>query len=203
MEDSPTKSCPKCGKKNDIDAIECQRCGIIFEKYEQIQRRKTPGATISQKNGPIFVMNGVQDKLEVFENRLTIQPKGVLGFLNKGIKGKKEILFSSIAAIQIKKAGMLFNGYIQFTIPGGNESKSGIFSAVRDENTFLFHQKDNNNELANKIKEHIYSMLSKNNGGSPTTGKSLTDELEKLMHLKKEGVLSQSEFLAAKKKLIS
>lgn len=34
------KSCPKCGFKNERDAVECQRCGIVFEKYEMIQRKK-------------------------------------------------------------------------------------------------------------------------------------------------------------------
>ena len=203
MENPQAKQCPKCGKKNEHDAIECQRCGIIFEKYYEIQRRKSIGAIRPQNTGPVFVMNGVQDKLEVFNDRLAIQPKGVLGFLNKGIKGKKDILFTSITAIQIKNAGILVNGYIQFTIPGGNESKSGIFAAIKDENTFLFRSTNNNNELANNIKEHIYSMLSKNNSGGHDTGKSLTDELEKLMQLKKEGVLSEHEFLAAKNKLIS
>lgn len=45
MEESLTKSCPKCGKKNALDSIECQRCGIVFEKYEQIQKRNILGAT--------------------------------------------------------------------------------------------------------------------------------------------------------------
>lgn len=40
MEESPMTSCPKCGKKNNPYAIECQKCGIIFKKYEQIQQRK-------------------------------------------------------------------------------------------------------------------------------------------------------------------
>lgn len=40
MDETQTKSCPKCGFKRNPDAVECPRCGIIFEKYEQIQRRK-------------------------------------------------------------------------------------------------------------------------------------------------------------------
>ncbi len=52
----------------------------------------------------IHTMRGVQDLLEVFEDKVTITPKGVLGFLNKGLKGTKEIPFHSIVAIQIKEA---------------------------------------------------------------------------------------------------
>lgn len=83
-------------------------------------------------------MKGVQDLLEVFEDRVTITPKGVLGFLNKGVKGTKEIPFTSIVAVQFKEAGTVFSGYLQFTIPGGNENTGGILAATKDENTFMF-----------------------------------------------------------------
>lgn len=49
MEETQTKPCPKCGKINNANATECERCGIIFEKYEQFKKRKTPGAIRSQK----------------------------------------------------------------------------------------------------------------------------------------------------------
>lgn len=71
---------------------------------------------------PVFTLKGKQDLLEVFEDRVTIKPKGVLGFLNKGMKGTKEIPFASVVAVQFREAGPWFNGYLQFTIPGGNES---------------------------------------------------------------------------------
>jgi len=38
-----------------------------------------------RENGQKYTMKGVQDLLEVFEDKITITPKGVLGFLNKGI----------------------------------------------------------------------------------------------------------------------
>jgi|GEM_PF-991044 len=41
--------CPKCGFENDRDAIECQRCGIIFEKYKMIQQRKAQQQAQKQK----------------------------------------------------------------------------------------------------------------------------------------------------------
>lgn len=40
MDESDINSCPKCGFENNHDAVECQRCGIIFTKYEMVQRRK-------------------------------------------------------------------------------------------------------------------------------------------------------------------
>jgi|GEM_PF-504591 len=34
------QTCPKCGFNRDPKSTECPKCGIIFEKYEQIQKRK-------------------------------------------------------------------------------------------------------------------------------------------------------------------
>ena len=149
----------------------------------------------------IYTMRGVQDLLEVFEDKVTITPKGVLGFLNKGLKGTKEIPFHSIVAIQIKEASLMLNGYIQFTIPGGNESKGGLGKATSDENTVMFAKKDN--ALVMKIKEHVDSEIRRLK--TPQIHQSttnLSDELQKLADLKAQGILSDDEFLAAKKRLI-
>jgi len=34
-------NCPKCGYAQADGVLECQKCGIIFAKYERIQKRKT------------------------------------------------------------------------------------------------------------------------------------------------------------------
>ncbi|MQA19297.1 DUF4429 domain-containing protein [Rugamonas rivuli] len=152
----------------------------------------------------VYTMKGVQDSLEVFEDKVTITPKGILGFMNKGLKGTKTIPFSSIMAIQFKEAGALFSGYLQFTIPGGNESRGGVFSAASDENSFMFANKSNN-ELAATIKEHIEQKVRELRVPSvvaqPVT--SLADELQKLSGLRDSGILSEQEFQAAKLRLIS
>lgn len=44
----------------------------------------------------IHTMKGVGELLEVFDDKVTITPKGVLGFMAKGLKGTKTIPFSSI-----------------------------------------------------------------------------------------------------------
>lgn len=151
----------------------------------------------------LYTMKGVQDLLEVFEDKVTITPKGVLGFMNKGLKGAKTIPFSSISAIQFKEAGAVFSGYIQFTIPGGNESKGGLMAATKDENTFMFAEKKNN-ELAIEIKDYIekaiHDLRIPNTTNSPSG--TLADELQKLAKLKEQGILSDEEFQAAKSKLI-
>lgn len=149
---------------------------------------------------PLHTIRGVQDQLEVYDTKVTITPKGVLGFLNKGIKGTKEIPFTSITAMQLKKA-RLTSGYIQFTVPGGNESRGGVFSATKDENTFMFAQK--HNDLMTEIKDYIEGRIAQLRAPQPKESvASLSDELQKLAQLHAQGVLSADEFQAAKNRLI-
>lgn len=163
------------------------------------------GVDMDKSSGKIFSVVGVQDLLEVFENKVAITPKGLGALVNKGLKGTKEIPFSSIGAIQFKKAGFLTNGYLQFSIVGGNENTGGLFAAVRDENSFLFRVRDNDQVL--KIKEFISSEVlavktPQMTAPTPTATSSLSGELQNLADLKEKGVLSEEEFQAAKKKLI-
>ncbi|MCB9072499.1 MAG: SHOCT domain-containing protein [Bdellovibrionaceae bacterium] len=144
-------------------------------------------------------IKGVQDILEVFEDKLTITPNGVLGFINKGLKGTKEIPFRSIHAIQIKKASMLINGFIQFSISGGKESKSGIFGATQDENTFMFNAKMNDEIERVKIFIESKQRDALKVAGPQTTK---TDELIKLNELLKSGAINEEEFNSMKKEII-
>jgi hypothetical protein len=152
----------------------------------------------------VFSMRGIQDLVEVFDDKVTIMPKGVIGFLNKGLKGTKTIPFSSISAVQFKEAGVLVNGYLQFTIPGGRESRGGVFSATKDENTFMFRKKEN--ALAIQIKEYIEAKTRELRVVQKTGGQaasSIPDEIQKLADLRDRGILSEQEFQSAKTRLIS
>ena len=149
----------------------------------------------------LYVLEGVGGLLEVQEGKLTITPKGIMGFATKGLKGTKTIPLASITAIQFKVATAFFNGYLQFTIPGGNESKGGIFDAVSDENSFMFRQSVN--EKAKQIKIHIEAEILKlRSPQSKPQERNLSDELRKLAELRSQGILSDVEFISAKKKLL-
>lgn len=150
-------------------------------------------------------MHGVGGLLEVYEDKLAISPKGVLGLMNKGLKGTKTIPFFSISGIQFKKSGGLTNGYLQFTIAGGNESTGGLFAAVSDENSFMFAGQ---NDLALRVKDYIEKRMHELRMPQPVqvqvtnNSTSVADELMKLADLKAKGILSDDEFQAAKRKLI-
>lgn len=215
-------ACPSCGKTAKVASehigrkARCSQCGTDFvltarnhDSNANPNQAKPPSqdasvvmAEISDEHGPVHVVRGMQDVLEVYPDKVAITPQGVLGFFNKGKKGRKEIPFASIVAVEFKEAGHLLSGYLQFTIPGGNESSGGILAATQDENTFMFsHVK--NNEQVRRIKEFIDQGI--RNSRAPTssrTNRSLPDELQALARLHSEGVLNDEEFQAAKRKLI-
>jgi Short C-terminal domain/Domain of unknown function (DUF4429) len=150
----------------------------------------------------IYRVSGVGGDLEVFEGKLTITPRGAFGFLNKGIKGTKTIPFTSITAIQYKEPG-LTNGYLQLTVPGGNESRRGVFAAASDENSFMFRASQS--EVMQEVKLYIERRVEElsNRSGTSAVAASMADEVLKLAKLKDQGLLTEEEFATAKEKLLA
>ncbi|MDR1316034.1 MAG: DUF4429 domain-containing protein [Spirochaetales bacterium] len=151
-------------------------------------------------NEPVFKMKGTSDELEVFEDKLTITPKGVLGLMTKGLQGTKTIPFSSITAIQFKKSGLV-SGYIQFTLHGGKESTGGAFAAATDENSFMF---SGQNEMAEKVRDYIEERVQaiKALPAAGSDAVSKADEIRKYKALADDGIISMEEFEQKKKQLL-
>jgi DNA-directed RNA polymerase subunit RPC12/RpoP len=172
------------------------------ERKKQQDENQSRVEMEERERGILFSMTGIGDRLEVFDDRLTISPNGVMGLLTKGLKGKKTIPFASIRATQFKEAGAVFSGFLQFSILGGVESTGGLFAAAKDENTFMFaHEK--NNSKASQIMEFIESKTRELQSPKSTPrSDNLADQLQSLSKLKDQGILSEEEFLKAKAKLI-
>lgn len=83
----------------------------------------------------VYTMKGNGDFLEVYEDKVTITPKGVLGFLGKGLQGAKTIPFFSITGIRFKETGLVA-GYLHFTVH--DVSDKGVLDIASHENTFMF-----------------------------------------------------------------
>lgn len=141
---------------------------------------------------------GLGGEIELLQDRIRIKRKGVQSFVLHGLTGDKEILTSQISAVQCKKAGMLTNGYIQFSFLGGHENKSGILAATQDENTLMFTPRQQRDILA--LKERVDQMLA--SSAISTTVPSNLDELEKLYGLKEKGIITEEEFNNKKKQLL-
>lgn len=137
--------CQECGKEISDKAVSCPNCGCPLNihsiGYDKL----------------ICTVNGVDGQIYLYGNRIVIKRKGALAKVNHGFfKGEKEIFLSQISGIQVKKAGMLFNGYIQFTLSGGIEGRKGIMEATKDENSVMFSMGQNKN--VEMIKNKIYEL---------------------------------------------
>lgn len=138
--------------------------------------------------------------LTLYEDRVTIEPKGI-GKLNKGLlKGKKEILIDSISAIQFKPGTFALNGYLQFTLAGGNESTRGALEAAKDENSIIIKKKQNKD--AEFIKEKIYELKAARSGVGQVQPTSNFAQIKELKELLDMGAITQEEFDAKKAELL-
>lgn len=132
---------------------------------------------------------------------ITISRKGVLNSLNHGFKGDKTIQIRNISAVQLKKPGMS-NGYIQFTLIGGNESKGGVFSAASDENTVMFTKKFW--DQMQMVKTFVEDRLSEYNQPAAATVNSVTeaDQILAYKNLLDQGIINEVEFELKKKQIL-
>jgi hypothetical protein len=150
----------------------------------------------------ILSLKGVNGQLELYSGKVIIKRKGALAKMTQGFfKGDKTIYLKQITGIQFKPGGAFTNGYIQFTVPGGIESRKGIIDATKDENTVMFNKKDN--ELVNEIKLKIEELQSLTNGNVPTNQLSAADEIKKYKALLDEGIITQEDYDAKKKQLLN
>ncbi|RAN72787.1 hypothetical protein B5P43_31835 [Bacillus sp. SRB_336] len=87
---------------------------------------------------------GHNGTLEFNGKMVTIRRTGFLARATVG-KGEKRIPVKNITAVQWKEPGAMANGFIAFTLPGGNETRSRFGSqtvdAGRDENAIVITKK--------------------------------------------------------------
>jgi Domain of unknown function (DUF4429)/Short C-terminal domain len=137
---------------------------------------------------------------------VTITRKGFLARATVG-KGEKRLHISQITAVQWKPAGAFVNGFIQFTLPGGNERRSAFGSqtksAAQDENSVVFtkQQQSQFEKLRAALDQAIASQHAPQ--GQASASSSLADELSKLAALRDQGILSDAEFEQQKARLLS
>ncbi|MBG0739046.1 SHOCT domain-containing protein [Paeniglutamicibacter antarcticus] len=141
-----------------------------------------------------------------FDGRfVTLQNVGILGRLTIG-KGVKRIAVGAITAVQIKPAGPIVNGFIQFTLPGGIEMKSSFMSqtsdAAGDENSMIFVKSHEPAFLAfrDAVEDAIVAR-SRPTPIAPAEDDVMTS-LAKLGQLKEHGILTQEEFDTKKAELL-
>jgi len=161
----------------------------------------------SEADGVVMRAKGTNGSLELLENpdKVRIVRKGAIAFLTQGVKGDKEILLSRASSIQFKKPSTFTKGYIQIGFGGGNENKGGLFDATKDENTIMFADKHTSafETVKAEIERRMHEASKPSTAAQrPVGGESAADEIKKLAELHDQGLLSDEEFAAGKKKIL-
>jgi hypothetical protein len=126
----------------------------------------------------IIHATGYNGQVEFDGAFVTINRKGALARMSVG-KGTKRIPVTSISAIQLKPAGKAINGFIQFTLAGGNERRSRFGSqtttAGKDENSVVFTKR--HQDEFETLQAAIEAVIAA--PAQPTSG-GVADEIAKL-----------------------
>lgn len=166
-----------------------------------------------QSMSPILMdARGIDGHLVLLENGIRIKRSDPMVFLTQGIKGDKEIPFSQIASIQIRKAGTFANGYIRFSLIEGVATERQINDTSREENTVTFKAAQQSAFEGIKTAIEAKAAAARTavprttaphllHGAAPQTF-SYIDELEKLASLKDRGIISEEEFAAKKRQIL-
>ena len=139
-------------------------------------------------------------ELELLNDNIIIRKRGLRNAFASGLNGDRTISISSINAIQMKPGGVFVNGYILFSYAGCKPFFGGIIEAVKDPDAFIFPKTFN--EKVEIFKGNVERIMRELKQKSNNISTSLADELNKLSELKSRGVISETEFDAAKKKII-
>lgn len=155
---------------------------------------------------PIYTLKGRGNILNVYEDKLVIKTKGVLGFLVQGLAGDKTIPMESVRSVQFRKGGSFVNGFIQFGIAGAIEKQGGVLNAAGDENSVVFYKEYN--ETAERIKLYVEDFISNRNNKFQIQQNSIqkisdADEIKKYKELLDQGIISSEEFEAKKKQILN
>ena len=171
--------------------------GISVEAYRE-KYNIPAGSTLAIGTGGYCAFDG---------HFVTIQHVGALGRMTVG-KGVKRIPLASVSAVQIKPAGSVISGFIQFTLPGSNERRSEFgkqtFDAAGDENSIVFIRGQEPAFLAFRdvVEQAIAARHSPAPAAPAAAGPSVLDQISQLGSLRDAGVLTAEEFEAKKAELL-
>lgn len=159
-------------------------------------------------------IDGANGCLIVYNDRVVISRKTIMGFLAQRFTGDRVIPFSNISSIEFRKPTLIANGYIQFIISGTLpvRAKTGIFGtsqeSLKDPNTVIFRAF--NSDIPAKSEKIYHLILKKVEEYTKIEGKktelindlSVADEIRRFKGLLEDGIISQEEFDRKKQQLL-
>jgi hypothetical protein len=159
--------------------------------------------SLQKKKAGRMKIVSINNELELADDNIIIRRRGVAHAMAAGLTGERMIPISTLTAIQLKLGAWWSPGFILFSYAGSKPFMGGIIEATQDPDAFIFQKELNDEVSAFKAKVEKILRDAKQAASSNNSSGTITDELRKLAEFKQQGILSQEEFDAAKKKLLS
>ncbi len=176
-----------------------QAISFIQEKIEEAQGTK--------KDYRYKLTAHTGSTLEIYDTYIIInhmQTGFMNNALNGGALGGKKIDIKNLTSIQFREPAGFTVGFIQFAYPGSVESKGGVAAMINDENSIPIQPSmvEQAREIVSFI-EKRKDELTAPQANTVIQQTSAADEIKKFKELLDMGVISQEEFDAKKKELLS
>jgi hypothetical protein len=144
---------------------------------------------------------GINANLLLMEDRVRIQRREEKTFLSQGFRAQKDILFSQISTVRLKRATTLGSGYIHFVLLGKDEPPGP--DPNRDENTITFRgaQQPHFEQIKATIETRMAATKT-TAARLPPSAVSYITELEQLAALRNKGIITEEEFAAKKRQIL-
>ena len=155
----------------------------------------------------LLYIKGSTGQLRIFEHKIDIirdcWRARAIGL------GDKTIFIKDITGVELKKPGILSDGFFTLTIPGsaGNEIIGGKRGKTTDENSIAFAK--NYNEFV-KAKDLVTQLIEKASLDNQEvkvepnqSSDDIPDQIKKLADLRDQGILTEEEFNSKKTDLLS
>jgi hypothetical protein len=162
--------------------------------------------------GDTVEVRGVNATVRFDGQTITILRRGPFSRL-PGDRGDRHIPLAHLTAVQLKPAGRVVNGFIQFTVGGGNErrSQSGshTIDATKDENSVVFSygQRTEFERLRDAVQAALARLHQSSAAPKPAPTEpaepTIPELIEQLAALRDKEVLTEAEFEAKKADLLS
>lgn len=179
----------------DVVVSPLGRVGVIDQAAA---RAPTPAAPLYAK--------GHSGQITFDGQFITLTRKGFVARTQVG-KGEKRIPLASVTSVQWKPA--VLEGYIQFSLAGGNETRSKFGRQTRDARTdensvsFTKGQQPGFERLRTAIENAIAERYAPTAVVAPVAAApDLADQLARLADLRDRGVLTDEEFQVQKARLL-
>ena len=146
---------------------------------------------------------GIDAKVLLLRQAVRIKHTGIRNFFSGASRFEKDILFSQIVSVELKKAAFLGNGYIEFVL-STHRMRHDEKASDYDTTDAIVAFRSGQQRAFEALRDVVETKISGNAAAPQAPSKASTDldELDKLASLRDRGVITEDEFSRKKKQLL-